>query len=255
MLAHWEEVLQKYENPELIVEYLNYRQTSFVTFTYPSIVAIYTKCLATLRKLAWGANPKERPEIERTILYVYQRFAHLARETGYDELAIALFQALVELNLFRPASRPATSEKEREVELEQFEEFWDSECPRFGEQNALGWNAFDPDAPVPETEPVQDDDIYGDDIESWYRREEESKGNMPARTTDDLNDDDPYHVILFNDIRPFLYTFTTDVIREMPYALLLFCGLRLPPSHMSSNEPFMSDTWLHSSFNLEGFGQ
>ena len=102
MLAHWDEVLRKHENPELILEYLNYRQTSFVSFTYPEIVATYTRCLTTLRKIAWRAIPTEKAEIEQKILYVFQRFAQLARESGYDELGIACFQGIIELNTFRP---------------------------------------------------------------------------------------------------------------------------------------------------------
>jgi hypothetical protein len=247
-------VLQKYDNPELIIEYLNYRQTSFVTFTYPEIVATYTKCLSSLRKRTWGAKIDERVNIERTILYLFQRVAHLSREAGYDEFTIALFQAVVELNLFRPDIPMPASEKELNAELEQFEEFWDSESLRFGEEGATGWKAFNPDAPIPAviSADSDNDEIMGeDDIDKWYRKEEESRGNMPARTTDDLGDEDPYRVILFNDIRPFLYTFTTDVVREIPYALFTFCGLRLPERSVSSNEARLSDPWLYNSFNLE----
>ena len=148
------------------------------------------------------------------------------------------------------------SEKERDAELNQFEEFWDSECPRFGEDGARGWNVFDPNETIPEVAPMEndDDEFMGEDnIEYWYRKEDHSRGNMPARTMDDLSDEDPYRVILFNDLRPFLYTFTTDAIRELPYAFLTFCGLRTPRADMSSNDPRMSDPWLYNSFNLDGF--
>jgi nuclear exosome regulator NRDE2 len=253
VLTHWEGVLKKYNSPELIVEYLNFRQTSFFTFTYPEMLDVYSQCLAKLRKLAWMAKPSERRDIERRILYVFQRLSHLAREAGYDELSTALFQALLELNLFRPNSFLPTSEREREEELNKFEEFWDSECPRFGEDNAHGWRSFDPDASVVEVPPVTDVVVVGNDIDSWYEREERNVGHMPARTTDELSQDDPYRVILFNDVRPFLYTFTTDVIREIPYALLSYFGARLLGPDFTSNDSRLTDSWLYNKFNSDGF--
>jgi tetratricopeptide (TPR) repeat protein len=253
VLSHWDEVLKKHQSTELLIEYLNYRQTSFVSFTYPEIVATYTQCLTTLRKSAWYAKTADRPSIERTILYVFQRFAHLAREAGYHELAIASFQALMELNLFRPQLPSFATERDQDVELDRFEDFWDSECLRFGEEGATGWNSFDPDISMAESPAVTDAEISGNSMDEWVRREESRKGEMPARTTDDLTEDDPYRVILFSDIRPFLYTFTTEVLRELPYAFLSFCGATLPQRDASSSDPLMTDVWLHNQFNLQGF--
>jgi len=249
--AHWEELLRKYENPELIVEYLNHRQSTFVSFTYPEIVSAYSQCLASLRRLAWKAIPSEKQDRERTILYILQRFATMAREAGYIELGIACFQALIELNLFRPLNPPPTDEKSRDSELERFEEFWDSECPRFGEAGAKGWKAFDPDdiVEVPATVDIE----AGTSIDEWVEREERSKMDMPARTTDETSQDDPYRVILFKDIRPFLYVFTTDVIRQVPYTFLSFCGINIPSPEMSSNDSILTDPWLRNQFDMRGF--
>ena len=251
MHAHWEELLRKYENPELIIEYLNYRQSTFVSFTYPEIISAYTQCLASLRKLAWKAIPSEKQDRERTILYVLQRFARMAREAGYTELGIACFQALIELNFFRPLNPPPTDEISRDAELERFEEFWDSECPRFGEAGAQGWKSFDPDdlVEVPATVDVE----AGTSMDEWVEREERSKLDMPARTTDETSQDDPYRVILFNDIRPFLYAFTTDVIRQVPYTFLAFCGINIPSPEMSSNNSVLTDSWLRNQFDMREF--
>ena len=110
------------------------------------MVAIYSRCLSSLRRKAFRAKGEEKVEIERTILYVFLRFVCLAQEAGYDELAIAAIQATIELNIFRPSSTHLPiSEQTLETELSHFEEFWDSEVPRFGEENARGWKAFDPD--------------------------------------------------------------------------------------------------------------
>ena len=183
-------------------------------------------------------------ELERTILYVLHRFSRLARESGYNELSIACFQGLIELNLFRPETPPPTSEFARNDELDRFEEFWDSECPRFGEEGAKGWRAFDPDDLVDVSSTTKEVS------EDWYHREEESKNDMPARTTDEV-DDDPYRVILFNDIRPFLYAFTTNVVNQLPYTFISFCGVNLPFPEISSNQ--MTDPWLPATFDFRQF--
>lgn len=244
--------MEKNQNPEILIEYLNYRQTALFSFTYPEMVSTYARCFSILRNLIWNAKDKEKPELERTVLYIFQRFAHFAKEAGYDELAIASFQALVELNLFRQASKIPTYEKERDTELDRFEEFWDSECLRFGEVGAKGWHASDPDN-MPDIPPIKEDEIYAQTIEDWYRHEEETRGSMPARTTDDLPDNDPYRVILFNDLRPFLYTFQTDIVRRIPYAFLAFCGVNLPSPDLSSNDSSVRDPWLNNVLDTAEF--
>lgn len=254
VLAHWEEVLKEHDTMDIWIEYLNYRQTAFVSFTYPEIVAVYSRCLSALRKLAYRAKASEhKVEIEQTILYVLLRFVHLAREAGYDELAIASIQATMELNLFRPNTAIPVSESQRESELSQFEEFWDSEIPRFGEENAKGWKNFDPDQePLEPTTGETDEGVGTDAIDEWVMREIQSKGRMPARTTDELDDDDPYRVVLFNDISHLLYTFSTEVVQQLPYAMLQFSGIHVPPPEISSLDDRLTDAWLLSAFNGQG---
>jgi hypothetical protein len=254
VLSHWEEVLKEYESKEIWIEYLNYRQTAFVSFTYPEIVAVYSRCLSSLRKLVYRIKAmEEKADIERTILYVFLRFVHLAREAGYDELSIASVQAMMELNLIRrPDFTSPGSESSRETELSEFEEFWDSEVPRFGEENARGWKNFDPDQDPPEWAGENDVEMGASTLEEWVLREIQSKGRMPARTTDELNDDDPYRVVLFNDIKPLLYTFSTEVIHQLPYILLQFCGMRVPPPQTLSLDDRLTDTWLYNAFNVQG---
>jgi len=252
VLAHWEEILKEAESKDVWIEYLNYRQTAFVSFTYPEIVAVYSRCLSSFRRSAYRAkDAEERKEIERVILYVLLRFCHLAREAGYDELAIATVQAMMEMNLFRSESTLPGSESARETELSQFEEFWDSEASRFGEENARGWKNSDPDQDPPEASKDMDWEMNASTLDEWVLREIQSKGRMPARTTDELDDDDPYRVVLFNDIKPLLYTFSTDVIQQLPYAMLQFCGLHIPPVETSSFDDMLTDAWLHNSFNIQ----
>lgn len=219
------------------------------------MVAIYSRCLSSLRKKAFRVKGEEKVEIERTILYIFLRFVSLAREAGYDELAIAAVQAIMELNIFRPSSTQIPmSEQSLETELSQFEEFWDSEVPRFGEENAKGWKNFDPDQETPESKEYETDlDTTARTIEEWVLREIQSKGRMPARTTDQSNDDDdPYRVVLFNDIRPLLYTFATNILEQLPYAFLEFCRVYVPLPESLDGDDRGTDMWLHNSFDVSG---
>merc|ERR1719510_957141 len=75
-------------------------------------------------------------EIENEIVNLILRLANLWTRAGYREKTIALFQALVELNLFSPKFPGAYSLEDR---LATFEPFWESGFPRFGEVGALGW--------------------------------------------------------------------------------------------------------------------
>jgi hypothetical protein len=56
------------------------------------------------------------------------------------ERAIATFQAVIESNLFSP---PAFENYSFDQKCANFQIFWDTQVPRFGEFNALGWkNSF-----------------------------------------------------------------------------------------------------------------
>jgi hypothetical protein len=58
-------------------------------------------------------------------------------QCGYTERAVALFQGLIELNLFAPISFSSYPFPRK---LGLFKDFWEKECKRFGENGALGWN-------------------------------------------------------------------------------------------------------------------
>ena len=55
----------------------------------------------------------------------------------YRERSVALFQALMELNVNAPEFPGYFSSQDK---LATFERFWESSVPRFGEANAPGWS-------------------------------------------------------------------------------------------------------------------
>jgi tetratricopeptide (TPR) repeat protein len=256
LLSKWKQLLEK--NPTLIslwTKYINFRQTDFLSFTYPECLKCFQECLAVLRTAALNSNLAQpaREALDGVILYVFTRTVLFMNQAGYRENAIAALQAMLELNLFAPASIASpTSQREFETLLEHFETFWDSEVPRIGEDNALGWASFvasgetgdSPDAVADDLElpPLDPDDPFG----SWTGAEIEwsKKTRMPARTIDDVEEDDPYRVILFSDIKEFLFYFSSEHLRKrMVEAFLTLKGM--PPLDVqSSNSEAVADAFL-----------
>lgn len=258
LLARWKSVLT--ENPAIInlwAKYINFRQTDFLSFTYPECLKSFSECLVVLRTAAFRAplGGPDREALEEVIFYIFVRTVLLMDESGYKENALAAVQAMLELNLFMPPSAVSpTSLREFDALLEQFETFWDSEVPRIGEEKALGWASFcesgesgDPPEPLRgdlELPPLNHDDPFG----SWTDAEVEwsRRIGMPARTIDEVEEDDPYRVILFSDLKDFLFRFSAENVRKkMVDAFLTFKNLPLLASQ-SSNNAFAGDMFLRT---------
>merc|ERR1719266_117371 len=82
---------------------------------------------------------QDQTELENKITNVIVRMAHLWSRSGYRERSMALFQALVEFNLFSPKFPGYFGVDNK---LKSFKSFWDSGVPRFGETGARGWCQF-----------------------------------------------------------------------------------------------------------------
>ena len=144
----------------------------------------------------------------------------------------------------------------RERLLRGFEAFWDGETPRIGEEGAKGWWATTPDdMPREVVEGAPTGEVSARDPEArpherWAAAERSAaNADLPARTTDPGMDesDDPYRVVLFDDIRPFLFDLELpDSKHQLAYALLTFLGLPFMPSDVPTSTPFTTDPFIHS---------
>lgn len=258
LLARWKSVLT--ENPTIInlwTKYIGFRQTDFLSFTYPECLKCFSECLAVLRTAAFRAplGGPDREALEEVVFYIFVRTVLLMDESGYKENAVAAVQAMLELNLFTPPNAvPPTSQREFDALLDQFERFWDSEVPRIGEERALGWASFcesgesgDPPEPLHddlELPPLDRDDPFG----SWADAEVEwsQRIGMPARTIDEVEEDDPYRVILLSDLKDFLFCFSAENVRKKVVdAFLTFKNLPLL-ALQSSNNAFARDMFLRT---------
>jgi hypothetical protein len=247
LLSKWKTTLQN--NPIIInlwIEYINFRQTDFLSFTYPECIRCFADCLTVLRSAAFRSNIElsDRHKLDTVALYIFVRTIHLMDDAGYKENAIACLQAMLELNLFSSSKRPPTSEQEFEGLIVALERFWDSEVPRIGEMNALGWASFieagengEPPTPtktavsLPSLNSKDPFGLWGDAEMKWIK----SVG-LPARTIDEVEEDDPYRVVLFSDLRAFMFSFSNELVRkQLIDVMLIFKNMQSRTPRCSNN--------------------
>ena len=230
--------------------YLNFRQTTFGTFQYEEVRDIFAQ---RIKLLMQAAQADASHAFHDQIVYVFLRLTTFMRESGYAELAVAIWQGLLEFNFFAPSKSLEPGEK-----VALFKEFWESEVPRIGEDSAHGWCHFMENEGVSEAPDTLNDEegnfLDRNLFNSWAAAEKirARASRMPARTMDDVVEDDPFRVILASDVEDFLVSFPSgsDELRaSLLDAFLLFC--RLPPlapitktSRDWSSDPFTGESLL-----------
>ncbi|GAO13118.1 hypothetical protein UVI_02024770 [Ustilaginoidea virens] len=173
-------------------------------------------------------------------IYVFLRAMRFIHDSGYKELAVAAWQALLEINFLRPIS----SQTEDRDNMASFRDFWESELPRLGDADAQGWRRYaTTSGPTEAPEPVAQEPLEqistGDVYKAWGHSERchSERAGRPARTMDDGTEDDPFRVVMFSDIEPWLFAIPESEVKgevggELIDAFLVFCGL--PPAFRAS---------------------
>ena len=248
------------DNPgflRLWTKYLNFTQTNFTTFKYEEVLAVYFECLNLLsRVLQDGTKPvAEKEQIYDIQLYVLLRMTLFLRESGFSELAVAAWQAMLEYVFFKPVQLHSKEHKGggslHHTTLSMFEEFWDSEVPRIGENDAEGWATYfhkQGDATEPKIRETHSTGIVQNLWQSWLLTERRHAllARKPARTIDDVEESDPYRVILFSDIQPFLLACPSQMGQATILdAFLAFCYL---PTLETRGSATKSKLWRDNSF-------
>lgn len=213
--SQWRTVLKDNTNSfGLWVKYLAFQQSNFPTFTYEQCKGVYSECLQIASRHADDHTSDH--------IYVLLRLTTFAKDAGFIEFAIGLWQSVLEFNFFRPES--VTSQTEKPA----FEDFWNSEVARIGEEGAQGWrSASSLEMPVRSDISTLDiDPVHVFRTWSVCEQERMSRSKLPARTLDDVQEDDPYRVIISSDIITYLYCAPTSETRDsLLNAFLLFCNL------------------------------
>ncbi|KAJ9664086.1 hypothetical protein H2201_005326 [Coniosporium apollinis] len=206
------------ESVDLWMKYLDFVQTTFVEFKYDTCRKAFEDCLASLAgsydelhtsDMVTAEKLQHRQlqcRISEASLYVLLRLTTMMLEAGYHERATALWQALLEYHLFRPTELLHAKTEEL---LAAFEDFWESEVPRIGENAWHGWRTFYEKGGAPPEPVIIPLDIHvdpNDCFRDFVRKEEACMLALrnPGRIGDEAGEDDPYHTILFSDLKDYL---------------------------------------------------
>ncbi|KAI9870581.1 MAG: hypothetical protein M1830_004075, partial [Pleopsidium flavum] len=256
--SRWRSVLEEYPSfIRLWTKYLDFQQTNFITFQYEECRTIFFDCLKVLSLVSTSnvSSFKIEDDIDRVRIYVLLRLTLFMRESGYVEHAVGLWQGILEFNFFRPKDsgllpNHARKRKSDQDYLYSFEEFWESEVPRVGEEGAKGWETWTNNGGItapPRTDAsnnlVHEEQIFAGWVRCERRRALQSRNT--ARTMDEVEENDPFRVILFPDIRDYLfYTANARLQIYLLNAFLAFCRL---PSLSSDNAGSQVQGWRKDS--------
>ena len=175
--------------------YLTFLTSHFTTFTLTQITGAFKECFARLQAMVGQAFRNDHEDLEEQMSHLLVRLWHLWARAGYREKSVALFQALVEINLNAPAFPGYFSSQDK---LATFEPFWEASVPRFGEKRALGWSKFAKEHVMKEEleggdegyNPIEEEDNlvaeFGgkvDNLQLWLKLEllREAKHYLPYR--------------------------------------------------------------------------
>lgn len=243
-------------------KYLDFRQTDFITFSYEEARTVYLDCLSMLKKVR--SVPAAKATTGSTFyelqIYVLLRMTLFMREAGYSEHALGIWQALLEYTFCRPSQyeilvrSSLPPEAMRASSMSSFRHFWESEVPRIGEEGARGWSTYaakggDPAQSKQDNcgQSIDEDNIF----ETWSTCEHERAllSRWPARTIDDVEEDDPYRVILFSDVQDFLQLIDPPSPAESDVTLAAFLAFsHLPPMWNSDCNNNPVNRWWKDSF-------
>lgn len=251
--SRWEQISNDNIDSLLLwISYLNFKQSNFTTFRYEEIKELYLTRIKLLTRATINAKSESMEPLFQQLIYVLLRLTLFIRESGYSELAIAIWQALLEMNFFGPSHTIS-----REKATNAFKDFWEGEVPRMGEDGALGWCKYVEDensSDIPETvideesKPLDHKQIF----DSWSRAEKSRSENLlPARTMDEVIEDDPFRVILYSDIADYTIMIPPETERLkilLLDAFLLFCRIPAVYDMPLQSENRQLDSFIRNEF-------
>jgi hypothetical protein len=233
----WKVALEKFpQSTKLWFMYLDFIQSNFAKFKYELCRTAFLECLAAMQAQASSVA------IETT-LHVFLRMTVMIQGAGYQELALAIWQALLEYHVTQPTN-PNTDHTDS---LREFGEFWESEAPRVGEVGANGWRKLGADDRTSDAAILQSKHTSDHIFEDFRKREIDSidKLRWPGRTSDEAGEDDAFHTIFYTDIEEYLSLVPTGVPGSLILeAFLCFCGLPAPPQSAIYQKPWWNDPFL-----------
>ncbi|KAI6894850.1 DUF1740-domain-containing protein [Hortaea werneckii] len=244
----WQEILRNTPTSiELWTLYLNHIQTTHTDFKYESCKATLVRCLEILQKARLvSQQPLSAQHVQ---IYVFLRYTAFVRDSGYDELAYGLWQAIFEQRCCRQVGTPHS-----QANLDDLGDFCESDTPRIGEDQATGWSHYvgevDKPARIAQSTRLRPID-FSRPLYSMAEQETQLALDLhlPASADDDDALDDPFRHVMFTDIRDVC----ASLLHELPRALLLdafLAFMHLPPipnhlsevqAHIKRSDPFLEE--------------
>ena len=236
----WEQISKDHiDSLVLWRSYMDFKQATFSIFRRDEVRDVFLKRVRLLMKAIDTSIPDALDSLYGQLIYVLLRFTIFTRQSGYSELAIAIWQGVLEFNFFAPLSIASYEER-----VTSFKEFWESELPRIGEDGACGWRHFSENSQPAEPAAILVDETHDsldnrDLFRSWANAERlrTTASLVPGRMMDEVVEDDPFRVILFSDIEELLVPLPAQsepLRRSLLNAYLLFC--HQPPLSTSDKE-------------------
>ncbi|KAL1846343.1 hypothetical protein Daus18300_014284 [Diaporthe australafricana] len=261
LTRRWSEISRDDDSFALWKAHINHKLSNMATFTYDEMKRMHFGRLQLLRqRLAADdtsvTNTFSSADICNELVYVFLRTTRFIHDAGYSELAVAAWQAILELTFARPRD---ASDLEPGDLMSSFGDFWESEVPRIGEDGAKGWGRFaeaEEMADLPESRmyppsvPTDTRDVY----KAWAASEKHRGTNarLPARTLDEGTEDDPFRVVMFSDLEPLMFYLPPAILTPMKEPLLdafLLFNRCLPVSKTPSAviQEALGDPFIHGT--------
>ncbi|KAG0025726.1 hypothetical protein BGZ81_006946 [Podila clonocystis] len=266
VLAKWDELLQSNQIrsawPGLWIEYLDYRQRHQLSFSVNAFVSVVQEALESLSSMSRmlsNDSSRNRADVdirnrlvrfESVMVHIIVRVCTFLKQAGYIERAQAILQGEMEFLFSVPSD---LLDEPFDTRLGELEDYWDKEQPRFGEKNAKGWTHYFTAKDLASVDYLLDsttlpvkhdpmDDLFRPFVEAdkdrfefgrWAKMEKEMNTAcwFPIRTSESdampaQLEDDPYGIIMFDDIRPFIVDLHTMEARtQFVDCMLHFQGL------------------------------
>ena len=246
-VERWNKLMsQSHGSPGLSLQYFNFVQTN--DFSFERCRGSLIECLNSTVHTE-SAQPTSDRDLKwcKESIHLFHRLTIVLRDSGYQEQALALWQAILEIQFNQVKVTSAAPQYGTPELLELFAKFWDSEKPRIGESEDIQNSSLpSTDRPKPNTSGQR---ATKDLLVEWatWEGNTASRFSMPGRTSDDEDESgDPFHVVLSADIEPFL----PFCIQQHDPSLLIDAFLsffRLPPL------PASSDCSNLSPWHTDGF--
>jgi hypothetical protein len=233
LAAKWKETLKECPSSILLwTRYMDFVQYDHSSFQYENCKDAYMRWLQILKTAYESSNGEERTRVCHTQIYALLRFTTFARYAGYDEVATAVWQALLEFHLFSPKQ---LADDSLEARLQSLEDYWDAETPRLGEEGTLTWAGYveNGSSNAPRRAPAQSPPVNVDPRTplTSFAQGEAALANMfllPAATEDDDAITDPFRCIMFDDLRTVVECLSIELPKDgLISAFFHFAGL--PP--------------------------